>query len=217
YTPPCNPTVNSLTCTEHLNLTSGTLTLNGNSTIQQFTQTGGTLAGTGDITVTDLYTWSGGEYVGAGTGTVTAQGGLAMSGYTWKTLESGTFVNGPNSIATLEGAGVFGLSLGDYAEFRNEGTFTAKAGGHSVSGTGTFKNQSGFILSADWDDIFTIYTRFGNSGTVDVQQGTLKLVGGVPTGVDAYTGDFTGADTLELAGSLSTDRNFGGAVTDVLV
>ena len=74
--------VHSLTASTPFNLTNGSLNLAAASTVAGFTQTGGTLGGTGGLTVNNSFHWSGGTEAGAGTTTVPQGVVLLLDGST---------------------------------------------------------------------------------------------------------------------------------------
>ncbi len=174
---------------------SGTLALNG-----------GTLTGTGDLTVTGGINWTGGTMSGTGR-TVIAAGGvltlntastsLALSRVvenngttTWVTgpkflyLSGGTFNNNATGVFNTSAAATMYPNGGTNA-FNNAGTFNR-------SGTGTTE----------------IRVPFNNTGAVNVQGGTLLLSGG---GTSSGTLSIASEATLTSNGAFShTAGLFGG-------
>ena len=69
-------TINVPTITQN----SGTLTINHNQTIPTLTFAGGVIAGTGDLTVTDAFTWTAGHMTGAGTFTLASGASGTLTG-----------------------------------------------------------------------------------------------------------------------------------------
>jgi hypothetical protein len=178
---------------------TGTLTLSG------------TLTGTGAFTVTGLLTWAGGAMTGSST--TNAQGGLQLSGGSSKSLIGRTLNNAV--LATWTGGTVF---MDDGAVFNNLATATFDAQNDQVfarnSGGGAtpaFNNVGTFRKSASTGTTTISGSAsplaFNNTGTVDVQTGTLRLGGGGTTGGNfmvaaAAVLDF-GGGTLTLTGTLS--------------
>src|SRR5262249_23321640 len=143
-----------------LNL-SGSGTLTGSGTVTgtgAMNWSGGTLAGTGKTVVPNTLNLSGGTHVlqreldSQGTATWTA-GDLQMANGTF--VNTGSFT--ANSSGTLQS---YGVTSGSTNTFTNSGPFIQQ-------GTGTAQ----FIAS-------TTGVTFTNTGTVDVETGTLKLAGG---------------------------------------
>ncbi|MCZ2341134.1 MAG: choice-of-anchor A family protein, partial [Bacteroidales bacterium] len=69
------------TTTGSVSLTNGSLSFSTPASLVSFTQSGGTLAGAGDLTVTGTLSWTSGTMSGAGTTIIAAGGTLALSGY----------------------------------------------------------------------------------------------------------------------------------------
>src|SRR5579872_3016127 len=131
---------------------SGTLTLNGTTSMTTLEHSAGTLTGSGTVTVTGLLTWSGGTE--SGTGTTNANGGMTLTGQpsldtrtvnntktaTWNGIEF-VMVNGSvfNNLAGAtwnhENDTLIAWNGGSAPTFNNSGTFE-KTGGTSGTGGG---------------------------------------------------------------------------------
>ena len=178
---------------------------------------GGTLAGSARVTVTDRLNWTSGTMAGTGPTEIPAGGSLAISGssakYLARTVNNSGIATlaGTNLSSTTGAAPVFnnlagatfdvqadyGLAGTEAATFNNAGTFRKSAGtgtttitsAWTFNNTGTFVVQSGTVSAAG---------PFNNSGLVNVAAGrTLTLSGG-----GASSGAFvlgSGA-TLQLTG-----------------
>jgi len=90
------------------------------------------------------------------------------------------------------------------AVFNNTGRFEALSGAgleHRFGGEATFLNAGTFVKTGAGTTTSISGVTFNNSGTVDVQSGTLSLAGG-----GTSSGRFTigGGGTLEFAGGVST-------------
>ncbi len=156
-------------------LSTGTLNVNtaiGIPATMTFTMTGGIVQGTGTLTTAGTLNWSGGTMTGAGT--TTANGPFNISGAAVKDLTSSRILNN-NLIATWTGTG--GIRIGTGAVLNNDGTWDAQndsaisiqfTGPAAVNNVGTFKKSAGTGSTA-------ISINFNNSGTVDIQTGTLSL------------------------------------------
>jgi YD repeat-containing protein len=177
-----------------IQLDGGTLNLNIDVPLQNLTINSGSLTGTGNASVSGLLTWAGGTM--SGSGQTVANGGLQLnSAFGTMTLDGRTLVNTAAAtwvsgfIAVANGAAIqnqagatwdlqsdagFGLSAlgGADATFSNDGTFT-KSGGTSTT---TFSNVI-----------------FNNTGTLDVQSGTVALDDG---------GTSSGAFTIEAGAEI---------------
>jgi hypothetical protein len=141
-------------------------------------QTGGTLTGPGTVTSDTLWIWTGGSMAGAGhtvnNGTATLGRGLFLS----PALDTRTVDN--NGTATLDNVG---LSFANLATWNNLPGATLVLGNNS--GLGGFPasgqvNNAGLILKQGASPGgASIFVPLDNTGTVDVQVGTLGLSGGL--------------------------------------
>ena len=115
-----------------LSITGGNLTLNGTSSVNNFTQSSGSLSGTGVLTITGASTITFGDHRGTGT----------------------TILQGPSTISSS------GFRLDGGRTLRNEDTLTWSGGtilfnnnvnGTQINGSGTLNNLAGatFIASGD--------------------------------------------------------------------
>src|SRR6202011_84922 len=154
-------------------------------------QSGGLLNGAGILTVTGLSTLSGGTE--SGSGTTIAQGGAAFSstGFTvdgTRTLQLGgaSTAAGTNVFIQLNGSSSPGsgiLTIGSGATFNDQTTssglsiFASNFGGTDTGVTAVVNNKGTFIKSGN-AATSTISTTFNNTGTVNIQAGTLALSGG---------------------------------------
>ena len=192
-----------------LEVEAGTINFNAvNASIASFDQTGGTVSGTGTLTVTGSATFGGSsvdQEEGSGTtllkGATTDAGGIALDGG-----------------YVLENAGTFDVTNGARFDLglNNNG---------STAGNSTIQNDKGGTF--DFQTAATIYNHFGtnafvnagtleqtvttgttnigvtvdNTGTVSVQSGTLEFSGG-----GTFSGTFTVASgaTLDFSGGTYT-------------
>ena len=136
---------------------------------------GGTLTGPGTVTISGLATWTGGIMSGPGT-TITAGGlliGLPADTSDSETLSART-VNSSSS-TTWAGKGSFTQNDGSIFVNLAGATFTIQNDiGWSSDGTTVFNNAGTFAKAAI--SATTVFKpALNNSGTVQVQQGTLNL------------------------------------------
>ncbi|SOD41393.1 PEP-CTERM sorting domain-containing protein [Nitrosovibrio sp. Nv4] len=198
-------------------INGGNSTLSFNSGIAGLDFLGGSLRGDGDLAVSGLTTYSGGQIGGDG-GNVIANGGLNISGANNKILGHS---NGTGSSGIVNnGAGTW-TGTGDIRSW-DSGRFTNSAGATLDIQTdadfvnGTFINQGTLTKSigaTDGSDKTVISALFNNSGSVNVTQGVLSLTGG-----GTHTGSFASDSDgwIEFAGSSSKpthDLNAGASVT----
>ena len=210
-----------------LNISGGALNVGSNgATVASLTQSGGTLSGSGTVTVTGLASLgtSSSYVVETGSGTTNLQGGGTIGNTTSSpgfyldggrvlqnendgTLKwvSGTIFMGENPNGTLGGSTIVN-SLG--------ATFNDAVAGNidNETGTNVFTN-AGMFETTFASGIATIGVTFNNTGTVNVGSGdTLDLSdGGSSTG-----GTFTGSGTLQLGSGYTFDSNSTVSTTNVL-
>jgi hypothetical protein len=173
-------------------INAGTVTLDRDITIEALTLGGLattlTQAATNNFTLTlnDLFTWTGGTL--GGPGQINANDGIDISGGGNKRLgghlnTGRTLVN--SGVANFSGAALLIESSGGAnpgSLFQNNGTFNATDGAdiqhQDFSGSaGRFAN-AGIFNKSGAGTTTDITTQFSNSGTVNVNEGTLHLSGG---------------------------------------
>ncbi len=152
---------------------SGTVNFTGTAMLAAVTQTGGTLAATGPVSMSGTYDWSGGRH--SGSGTTTALGGILFGGSSAKTL-AGRVLTNPAS-ATFSGTGSLVVETGGV--LANNGTFDLQTGAGilasgnppwSTSNTGTFIKSGGAQSTVGVD--------FSNSGTLDIAASSINFSAG---------------------------------------
>jgi len=206
-----------ITTTGTVTLASGTMNISAPHTLARLTLTGGTLQGGSDLSVTNVFTWSGGTMSGAGrtivgagaTGSLTTGNTKGLN----RTLEnSGTL--------TYSGTALFfGLGAAVPGVIDNLGTFTVSGDGdlnqsssaaHVFQNSGTF-NKSGAGTTTDFSGV-----AFHNSGTVNITSGTLSLPSG---GSNTSDWDVPAGGGLTLGGTFThaAGSTLGGAGTITFV
>ena len=182
---------NAFTNNANTNISGGTLTLNGVSSLNTYSQTGGTLGGTGAVTITGLATWNAGTMTGAGT--THASGGMAL-GNGVRQLDGGRVLNTAGT-TTWSGA---------TSNFSNR---IFVSGSSTINNNGTWLDQNAFnsdILNTGGSNAFNnngtyskrgaattaVSIAFNNSGTVNVSAGTLDFA------------SLQGAGTLQTSGGI---------------
>ena len=199
--------INSLTSTEPLTISGGTLSIaSASTTSAALTISGGTLTGAGSLSVGGLVTLSSGTL--SGSSTLSANGGILINtaGSTFF-LDGQTLTNAAGQTATWSGTNN-NVELEDGAVFNNLGTFLAQTTGAFEQGPGadsSFNNHGSFTKSTNTGPInFDTGILFNSAGgSVDVQTGTLGLLGGGTDTSTTYTVEL-GA-TLNLGGSRTID------------
>jgi hypothetical protein len=165
----------------------GTLTINGKLQVNgTFDMRGGTIAGPGTLQIIDAptATWTGGTMSGSGITEVTTATLAIPNDYTQAAvvLDQGRQLQiDPDGGVDLNNIGAIQVNNGSV--INNYGQFTARGGWiYSAAGAGSLFNapRAQFINQAPTNPntrtLIDVY--FNNSGTVDVQGGTLTFTGG---------------------------------------
>jgi YD repeat-containing protein len=156
-------------------LSGGTLTVSGGVGAQNFEVAGGTLTGSGTLTVSGTLSWTGGTM--SGTGATSVIGTLALSGGSAKILDVRTLTNAGS--ATWSGTG--NVYLSNAAVLSNTGTFLAQNDQNfsSNGGTGMTVSNSGTFTKVGTTGTTTIGggIAFNNTGLLDVQSGIVSVSG----------------------------------------
>ena len=225
---PTTATVNAaVSLPSDLVITSGTVDLgSGNQAIHSITQSGGTLIGTGILTVSGTSAFSGGSE--SGTGTTKALGGANFT-------NSFSFTGGRNvelgGTSTVTGLNIhIGLNaplLIDPTAIFDDHTSAGGFPGLNIDSTGSGStaavNNQGLFRKDGTASSSVVNVAFNNTGTVDVQTGTLDLAaGGIDTSAvyESTTGSGTidfggGTHTLDSASTITANALFGGGTTTV--
>ena len=166
------------------------------------TQSGGTLGGTGTLTVSGLATITGGSSLMNGTGITRADGGLAINGSFLDLQGSRTLVNGAGQSADWSAGTLRLFSAGTTLTNEATAVFNITGNSRSLQGSGLFDNQGSVVvnLSNSTQEV-SVDPVFNNSGSINAQTGVLRLGGG---GTDS--GSFTGGanGTIAFSGGTHT-------------
>ncbi|WFU21156.1 Ig-like domain-containing protein [Bradyrhizobium sp. CB1717] len=230
---------NGLKSSGAVGLTSGTLVLNGNSnSVGSLSQLGGTFSGIGSIALAGATSLSGG--VQAGTGTTVAQGGAAFGSFFaldggrvlqlgGSSTATGTFaqvdLNGANPTTGLSEIGSGTLMIATGATFDDQTTSSglsiiASNFGTTDDGSTAAVNNEGTLIKSGAAATSRISAAFSNRGVVEVQNGTLVLLGGGTDAGAIYQGvgmvEFAGGTrTLDAASSITGNATFSGGTTTI--
>jgi hypothetical protein len=196
--------------------------LTNNISTTNATFSGGTLLGVGDVAVTGAMTWTnpGGFPTTLGdTGSVTVAAGatLTINGPGTKMLDSRTLNN--NGTASWFGTGNIQLANGAILNNLAGATFQVQIDdAFSTTGALSVFNNVGTFVQLNSTGVTTIAAPFFNTGSVQVQTGTLILSqGGVSTGSFTVSPGATlnfagGTHGLRAASSIAGDGTGAGAV-----
>jgi hypothetical protein len=157
----------------------GMLTFNVNENAPaNFQVDGGAVNGPGILTITNTFTWSGGNLDGNGSTVVPIGTTLNISGANFKYLTSGHTLNIAGT-ATWTDSGDLDGSPGSVLNITSTGTFnveTDAVSGSGGAGAGVIFNNSGVFTKSDTTGTTAFQgNRFNNLGTVNVESGTLSF------------------------------------------
>jgi len=183
---------------------SPTLTGSGNLTVRGTLSLRGTISGSGNVTVLGNFSWTSGTMSGGGRTIIAAgatlnaaiPGGVFLNG---RTLENGGTVlwTGAGSIV-MNPPTVITNRAGAWFEMQNAVSIVANNGDCPFNNAGTFRKSVN-------PGTITFPVSFNNSGTVEIQTGTLSLGGGT------HSGSFTVPVGTELVLSGGTHTAAGGS------
>ncbi len=184
-------------------LGNATLNFNAPQTLTSLTMSGGTLQGSGNVTISNIFNWSAGTMAGAGriifpSGATANFTSTSTKGLNRTVDNSGTLNYSGNNLYFGYGvavAGVINNLVGGVINATGEADFLqSSAAAHAVNNSGTF-NKSGAGTETDFTGV-----AFNNTATVNFTSGTLSLNSG-------------GANTTTLAVPVGTALNLGGTFT----
>lgn len=207
---------------------SGTVTANGTHAVAPTLTLTGTLQGNGTVNVNNAATWSSGLMASAGTTNILSS--LALNTASTKTLETGRILNigdgagAAASVTASHTAGVFAINGGATMNITSDSAFTTNFDGTmnntgagspgviNIAAGGSFTKSGGSGTTAIGTGGVG-HLLLHNSGTVNVQTGTLHI--GKDGLVNTHTGafDLSTGTTLNLAGThtLNSGTTLSGA------
>jgi hypothetical protein len=214
----------SITNTGIARLASGTLTINSNLSIANFDQQGGISNGSGTVTITSSWTYSGGYMDGTGQTNITASATGTISGAAQKllgrvlqnagtiTYSGSSFDFGPQSTS----AGIINNLVGATFDITGDGNMAQFWGNsaHAINNSGLFKKSAGtantvaipFHLTGGSMEITAgaVYATAGGSfsGAFNMVFGAFTLTAGTFTLVNGAAG--TGNGVVALTGATIT-------------
>jgi hypothetical protein len=190
-------------------INSGTLTNDQSVTVAGLFQNGGTINGTGNISITANFIWGSGIHGGTGTTTISSSGIGELAQVFGKTLSRTLTIEGS---LTITGAG--GLTFSTGAQIINNGTMDVQTNTSVGNTSGSIVNNGTFIRSTSTGSA-TIASPFANNGTISVQTGTLvsssTLTGSGTFNISPSTVFNINSGTSTIGGNTIT----GGGIFDV--
>jgi hypothetical protein len=182
---------------DNLHAAAGVMQISGTATAQDVNLSG-RLAVPGTLTVSGTFTWTRGWIEGAGTTTVAATGTLLLQGASNpadKYLDQSTLNN--TGTATWTGTGNLVFTGGATFNNLSGAVFDAQNDASIAAGSGTFVNAGTFRKSGG-NGRTTINVAFTNNGTMQVQVGTVALMGSLTN----YANNTLTGGTYDLRGTL---------------
>ncbi len=189
---------------------NSTITNNMPVRTRSLNQAFGTVAGTGPITVTNLFTWTSGHQSGTGHTDILPGGQMNISD---ADIEAGRTINNFGN-ATYSGNTGITLTGGT---FNNEPGATFTIAGSQLQMTNGVFNNLGTVINTT-SGVVNLFATFNNSGVFDVQNGAPSLGNGDSTGtfnvssgatLDVHGGQiFEPASAVIGAGTLQGDGSF---------
>jgi len=187
---------------------TGNFTNNTALSIDNFTQNGGTVDGTGTLTLPSAFSWNAGSQSGSGTTTLSTAP-LTITGSTPLTLDTGRLlVAGAGGTYTPAAGG--GLTINTGATLRNAAGTLVLGNDTQISsdGTGIIDNRATIQKNGGIGTtfLFPVFTATnGSTNSLDVQTGTIRLLGGGSFGAPAIsTLNAAAGSFLELGGTSPT-------------
>ena len=159
-------------------ISGGTLTANTNLVIENLELSNGTLGGISNVTINNVMNWTGGS-MNSGRTIIPAGASLNANLLSAAFLNARTLENGGTVLWT--GAGSIVMNSGAVITNRAGGMFHAQNAAAFVANVGVsrFDNAGTFRKSVDIGMLtIPIGMSFHNSGSVEIQAGTLRLAGG---------------------------------------
>ncbi|WP_025869652.1 PEP-CTERM sorting domain-containing protein [Methylobacillus glycogenes] len=173
------------TSQDHVIVNSGTIQMNGDVEVKIFTQNGGLVAGTGNLTTQSL-SWISGNFHTGGTITVNGDSVLGKKGSVIS-LEAGSGAiycdSCSSSKLVLNGNTTLSGSLwANVSAIENNGTLTLRDGGGNAinymnRSAPTFLNKGTILVDPGADGRSSLYNLFANNQKVEVRSGTLDISG----------------------------------------
>src|SRR6185503_14551341 len=157
----------------------GNLQIDSTTTLASFAQSGGFLTGSGTVTITGpaTFTDNNGNVEEKGTGTTDLKGGGTLNGTSSLLLDGtrvfeneGTFAWQSGNIIFLSQGATIDNAAGGTFDDQTDGSISTFVAGATVTNAGTFRKSAGTGTTL-------IQTAFDNTGTVEVDSGTLDITG----------------------------------------
>jgi len=198
-----------------------TVIFNGAASTAQLVLAAGTLGGAGDLIITDLMSWTGGAMSGTGRTLINTR--LEISGSNPKGLDARRLENAGQAVWT--GAGDILVSNGGIFTNQPVAVFDIQSDVRIRQGSGVRGqfNNAGSLRKSAGTQTTAVEVNLDNTGTVDVQTGTLGLLadgtdsGAFSVAAGATLGFDGGAPTLTVGSMITASGtlHFGASTTTI--
>ena len=162
----------------------------------------GTIQGTGGVTVTNAFNWTGGYFSGSGTLSIPSTATLSLDSPTTVVLTGWTIDNsGSATVASgtiLNGPGTFNNMSNGQLKLEANTTFLN-------GGPGTLNNAGTMVVSAGTGTATMCATTFNNTGSVTVASGALALLS---SGTSSGTFDVDAGALFQFSGDITTNTPY---------
>jgi hypothetical protein len=206
----------AVTCNGGIQITSGGLTVNSAVAIPSYTMSGGTLAGSGILTIADSFAWTGGTMTGDGSLIVAPAATGSISGASGKTLDGGRQLINEGTLAMSGATMSLSNGNGPNAAFDNRGTLTvsdeADFNWLNFTSQPVFVKNSGTLVKSGTGTTTVLSpSQVINSGEMRIESGTLQVAAqtnhsGVLNGSAGSTLNLSsGAFTIAAGAAFATD------------
>ncbi|MFZ1265020.1 MAG: hypothetical protein WAU95_01010, partial [Anaerolineae bacterium] len=188
-------------------ISNAIVNINGQINVQNLRMTGGTLGGSGTLTVTQNMTWTAGSWNDNGTTVIPVGATLVINGSVsiWQHTvhNKGTTIWSGASDISISNGSVFNNLAGALFEAQNDRTI------NSIQLGGVFNNAGVFRKLSGAGNTTVTSVTFNNSGSVEALSGTLGFVGGYSQSAGSLT---LGGGNVQANGTLALN---GGSLNGV--
>ncbi len=205
----------ALTNGDQLIITDGTVRFDGNQTFVNFSQSSGVLRGTGTVSATSIFSWTGGTMADGGKTRLPPGAAGSISGGSHKNLDRNRILENAGAL-TVSGSGVLFFNLNNFgggAVINNLAGGTLEIQGETdllqnSPSPGSAVNNAGLLRKTNGGETrLSVNVALHNTGTVEIVSGVLRTEGGGSssgeiTSETAGTLDFAGGSFTHAAGAV---------------
>ncbi|MCC7000878.1 MAG: hypothetical protein IT357_01885, partial [Gemmatimonadaceae bacterium] len=173
-----------------VSVAAGQLNFNGSAAVNTLALSGGTLGGTGDLSIAQNFDWSGGNIAGTNTLSIPPAATMTYTGAAARNLQERLITIG--GTADFVGTGTINTGQGAIIRVLASGTANLQADAafsFNLGGAPTLFHNQGTLVRNTTTGAATIGMAVDNDGVIDLVSGILRLSGG--SDVQTWTGDVT--------------------------